>query len=225
MGKQKKVMGCFPSIPEGAPIFRSLTDLEDTVETGDVILFSGHGPASSFLRFASLENKWSHTGVVVVTNTPHGPVKWIAESNLPLPLKDEISKTKQKDGPQLVRLRRRIETYDGFFVAVRRIVPRTKDETVEKKRRESILAFLEEVSHAIYERDPIKFVGAAYRRNVDNSNAFYCTEFAAEALWRMGILDKAPSRQFENFTLDDFCWGLNAVEGLKFKNPEFLQLR
>ena len=218
-------MGCFPSIPEGVPAFTSLEDLENTVKTGDVILFSGHGPASSFLRLASLENKWSHTGVVVVTEAPHGPVKWIAESNPPLPHRDEISKKTWKNGPQLVNLKERIEAYDGFFVAVMRVIPRTTDETVKRDRRESALALLAEVTDATYEFNPGKFLGAAYRRNVDDPNAFYCTEFAAKVLWRMEILDKAKDRQFENFTLDDFCWGLNAVEGLEFENPVFFQLR
>jgi hypothetical protein len=217
-------MGCRPSIPEGFRKFSTLSDLESSVQTGDVVLLSGHGPASSFLRFSSISNLWTHTGVVIATRSGGQKHLWIAESNPPLPHYDAISQKRWKDGPQLVDLRERISNYDGFCVAVVRVFPRGTS-LDEERRKKAALEFLRSVSRSTYERDPRKFFNAALRRNEDDPDAFYCTEFAAEALWKMEILKKKPGRQFENYTLDDFYWGLTARDGIEFDSPIFLSLR
>lgn len=224
-------MGSSPSIPEGAAEFEDTEALLKAAKTGDVLLFCGRGFFSSIVRFGSVGRiGWSHSAVVVTGKTATGgKAVWLVESNPPLPMTDLITRTVGKDGPQMLNLRQRLATYDGFFVGLRKLKFKALlDPDIESSERtewgKRLKAATMIVSSSTYEYDPTKFWGAATRTNVDTPGSFFCTEFSAYALSVAGILKK--TQPFEDFTLDDFASprALVPTIGLRFDPPIYAKL-
>ena len=216
-------MGQAYSIPPGATVLDFARFLGN-VRTGDVILFSGRGFFSSFIRCGSLGKNWSHVGVVVVETDASGTrTPFLIDSNTPVGLHDFASGRDDKSGPQMVNLAQRIIQYDGYFVAARYLDPSVESEELREAWRASLVSYVKSLPvSAKYDTNPADFWGASMRANVDGTPNYYCTEFAAAALQHAGIIE-API-PCENYTLDDFRFRIPTRAGLRYGEPAYLEL-
>jgi hypothetical protein len=192
-------MGHSQSIPEEAQLIE-FGPLLRIVKTGDVILFSGRGFYSSIIRFGGLGKNWSHVGVIIKDEKG---VAYVIESNPPIEgLLDIITGSEKKSGPRMSKLSDRIKGYDGYFIAIR-YLENEGPKLARNRLRESLVTFVRSRPRTSkYDYNVTHFWGAAMQSNVDDSENYYCTKFAAGALMKAGIL--AETKPCENFTLDDF---------------------
>ena len=216
-------MGQAYSVPPGAETLDFATFLS-SVRTGDVIMFSGKGFFSSFVRCGSIGKNWSHVGVVVVGEGRGGArVPYLIDSNTPVGLHDYATGRDDKSGPQMVILAERIIQYKGYFVAVRYLDPEVEIPTMREGLRASLDSYVKSLpATAKYDKNPADFWGAAMRANVEGSPNYYCTEFAAAALQHAGVIRSAAP--CENYTLDDFRFRIPTVPGWKYGSPVYLRL-
>lgn len=192
-------MGQSQSIPSDAYLIQ-FGELLRNVRTGDVILFSGRGFFSSIIRFGGIGRNWSHVGVIVVNVKG---VPYVIESNPPIEgLTDIVTKTWNKSGPRMSKLSDRLRGYDGHFIAIRYLEYEAK--ILNRNRlRESLIKFVKSRPRSSkYDYNLTHFWGASMQNNVDESENYYCTKFAAGALIESGILTE--TKPCGNFTLDDF---------------------
>lgn len=102
----------------------SLSDIEETLKTGDVILFSGNSSCwnvSDFVRCTTISN-WSHVGMVVrIEEPPYNNVPLLWESNLQVGSIPDVLTRTLKSGARLVPLRERLAAYDRIQIGLRQL--------------------------------------------------------------------------------------------------------
>jgi len=171
---------------------KTYADIRDTIDTGDIILFSGKGGISDCIKLFS-GSKWSHIGLVVKSVELDFIMLW--ESTTLCNLQD-VEDGVCKNGVQTVALSDRINTYDGD-IAVRKFLGCKTPAMLAALKQ-----FREESKNKPYEQNKVELIqslldGHLFKENTEDLSSFFCSELVAEALQRMGILsDKLPSNEF-----------------------------
>ena len=164
--------------------------IRDTLQTGDILLFSGEGVISRVIQFIS--RSWmSHVATVYRQSDD----VYCYEST---------SMSKGKNGVQISLLSNRIEGYKGK-VWVRRL---------ECNRDARFYRILRDLRHEFrgkkYERNIWELLGSALPwRNTANLNTIFCSELIAEAFQRWGFL--LPLKPSNEYTPADF-WRMKNSE-------------
>lgn len=173
--------------------------LRGELQTGDIVLFSGKGGVSDWIKWFT-RGTWSHVGMVVRVPDWDMVMLWESTtlSNLP-----DIESGKETKGVQLVSLSKRIQTYKGE-VAVRRL---NADRTPAMLR--ALQTLRREVAGRQYEADKIELIRAAldgpFGANREDLSSLFCSELVAEAYQRMGLLpDGTGAKPSNEYTPKDF---------------------
>lgn len=167
-------------------------DIRDTLQTGDIVLYSGHTLFSLAIKL-SIKSNWSHCGMVIKLEEHNFLSIW--ESTLLTGIKDLDSGT-HKRGVQLLPLSDRINKYKGG-IAIRRLLGVKFDENDHNK----LTLLRKELAKKDYDFDIIEMFKSAYDgdrgANTEDLSAIFCSELLAEAYQSMGLLDEAyPSNEF-----------------------------
>ena len=122
-----KIWECFASKKENLDL-----SIIDTLNTGDIILFSGDTIISDIVKFAT-NSKWSHVGIVVkdpdfLINKP-GTINGIYLLESDSPSQKDLDSGKYKIGVQISDLKEKIASYDGE-VWIRRLNTKLEKEKI-----------------------------------------------------------------------------------------------
>lgn len=189
------------------------TDIRSQLKTGDIVLFSGKGPLSLGIRWAT-SSKWSHMGMVLNLEEFDFVCVWQSTT---LDIAKDVFADKILNGVQLVTMSSLVNGYGGEL-AIRQL----KEANLDKKDIKNLMNFRKEVSRRDYEWDVIELIKSAYDglggQNVEDLSNLFCSELVAEAYQRLGLLDEIkPSNEY---TPADFSEkrGLELLKG--FLGPE-----
>ncbi|GAA61837.1 hypothetical protein P20652_3726 [Pseudoalteromonas sp. BSi20652] len=166
-------------------------DIRTTLKTGDIVLFSGKGPVSTGIKFAT-GSKWSHVGMVFVL--PEYDFVCVWESTTLSNIKD-LQSGQARQGVQLVPLRERVTKYNGQ-IAVRQLQGFEADSASLKK----LNCFRKDIANRPYEQNKIELIKSAYDgllgANQECLSSLFCSELVAEAYQRLGLLSElVPSNE------------------------------
>lgn len=172
-------------------------DIRDSLQTGDLILFSGKGPISTGIKLFTA-SKWSHIGMVISIDGWDSMLLW--ESTSLSKIKDAID-GKAKQGVQTVLLSDRINGYEGD-IALRRLIVKRTPEMVTTMRE-----FRKSVKNRPYEESKIELIKSAYdsifgSNNEEDLSSLFCSELVAEMYQRMGLLSE--EKLSNEYTPSDF---------------------
>lgn len=186
----------------------------DSLQTGDVLLFSGQGPISSTIKIGTL-SKWTHIGQVVKDEGHNILMSWESTMLVNQPSLDSgIIET----GVMILNLGRRIAEYDGE-IAVRRLrqplTPRQIQQMMEMRQR---------MRKVPYERNYIELVKSAYDgpfgHNKEDLSSVFCSELIA-AYFKLIKLLRADKTSNEytprDFSQEEFDHILCEIDYLKRK--------
>ena len=162
------------------------------LQTGDIVLFSGKGPISTGIKFAT-GSKWSHVGMVFVL--PEYDFVCIWESTTLSSITD-LDTNKAKKGVQLVPLRERVNQYQGE-IAVRKL----QGVDLNAVALNRLNQLRKELSARPYEQNKIELIKSAYDGPLGLNQAclssLFCSELVAEAYQRLGLIDEfSPSNEY-----------------------------
>ena len=166
-------------------------NIRDTLDTGDLLLYSGVGPVSMSIRLVT-RSKWSHIGVVV--RPKDFDMVCVLQSTTLSKVKDTVS-NREIEGVQINLLSDSLDSYKGA-VAVRKLnVERTDD------MRNTISDFRREVHGRPYEERKMELLKSAYDffggANEEDLSSLFCSELVAELYQRIGLLDEdKPSNEY-----------------------------
>ncbi|MDD7984471.1 YiiX/YebB-like N1pC/P60 family cysteine hydrolase [Lentisphaera marina] len=173
----------------------------NSLETGDIILFSGPGILSAGIKLGSL-CKWSHVGMVVRVQNPD--IALIYQATPSTAVKDFFLK-KENPGVQINVLSHVIETYPGDISLRKLNVERTQEFL------DGLSAFRKEIQGRPFEESKWEIILAAYdgpfgSNQEEDLSSLFCSELIAEAYQRMGLLlgDEAGGKLSNEFTPRDF---------------------
>lgn len=186
--------------------------LRPTLDTGDVVLFSGKGGISAGIKWFT-KSKWSHVGMVIRSIELDALLLW--ESTTLGKLKD-VESGKKRQGVQVTPLSARIQTYDGE-VGVRTLA-------VEESKRKNFLSDLVTLRNDLrqrpYEQSKIELIRSAYDgvfgANEEDLSSVFCSELVAEAYQAMNLLPSSvPSNEYTpgDFAKDKFPLTGSAILG------------
>lgn len=152
--------------------------------SGDVLLYHGQHPLH--LRQQEVTGcPWSQVGLVLclsINTQPH-----VFESTK-LSVCQDVKQGNIIHGVQIVRLRDRVDSFEGE-VAVRRLLPPLSTHRIFRLR-----AFAEEVHGRPFNESKWVAARAFFRRNAPSDrSSFFCSELAAEAYQRIGLLPAPPT--------------------------------
>lgn len=207
-------MGCSPSSYTHEQI--KYSKLADNLETGDIVLFSGHGAESYIIRGFGL-SAWSHIGLVIKSevktlneNQAEELFLWHSPSN-PLPVKDQLSDT-FKSGPQLNSLVEVVNRYIGD-VAIRKLrVTRTFENLCNLSNQDScgqrLMSHLKLHNRKEYEKSIVKLFMAAeddliFGFSDEDLTSIFCSELVAVTYKYLGLIPNdmnASEYQPEDFS-------------------------
>jgi hypothetical protein len=196
-------IGSFGERKEGREMAKAKTkkysDIRGSLETGDIVLFSGKGGISSAIKWFTASG-WSHVGMVL--RLPEWNMVLLWESTTLGNLKD-VTDRKAKQGVQLVALSERVATYKGE-VSVRHLKVNRTDHM-----KRALLDFRKQVKNRPYEKSRIELIKAAYDgplgENIEDLSSLFCSELVAEAYQRLGLLSEPPrSKPSNEYTPKDF---------------------
>lgn len=158
------------------------TDSTPKLKTGDIVLFSGHGPISTGIKIGTA-SRWSHVGMIVRIADFDMVAVW--ESTTLKTVKD--SKSTYVKGVQLNQLRERIIQYNGD-IAIRRLEGIEFSSEDLKKLSE----LRRELTGRPYEKNKLDLIKAAYDgpggANKEDLSSIFCSELVAEAYQTLGLL-------------------------------------
>ena len=179
--------------------------LRDKMNTGDIVLFSGKGPTSAFLKLA-MKSKWTH--VAVAWMMPEYDMLCIFESTMLSSLAN-VDTGEPRKGVQIVPASTKIEGYNGD-VYVRGlfkvdITPKIPD----------LVKFRRQVNGRPYEQDALELAKAAldgpFGQNTEDLSSLFCSELVAEFYQVAGLLGSStPSNEY---IPDDFAGDLKLKAG------------
>ena len=182
------------------------SEIRHTLNTGDILLFSGKGVISSMIQWFT-RSQWSHVAMVIRSQELDMLLSW--ESTTLSKVKDIRSGT-EKQGVQLVALSDRIYTYEGT-IAIRQL----KGVEVDPARMRELQLFRDEVKNRPYEESKIELAKSAYDgpggHNEEDLSSLFCSELIAEAYQRMGFLSNTISSN--EYTPANFGNHINLQEG------------
>ncbi|MGM0442704.1 MAG: hypothetical protein ACQEQV_00775 [Fibrobacterota bacterium] len=174
----------------------SLTTLEDTLQTGDILLFHGKSIFNKAASILSCGSPWGH--VAMVYRRPDGSL-CLWESNIKKDSVREVLCSDCKDGPMLTDFRERISASDKL-IALRRIGSQKASLKIAKSIRKLIDAHYSEHIPTGLEVALSAHMGKYLHHCPDNG--IYCSQLVARTLMHAGIIS---SRRRDNwFTPADF---------------------
>ena len=200
----------------------SYASIRPKLKTGDIVLFSGKGGVSEWIKWFT-GSKWSHVGMVLVLKDYDSVLLW--ESTTLTTLKD-IDTGRYVRGVQLVGLRERFETYQGNTIAIRQL---NKDLSEGKKKK--LGQFRSQVSGRPYEKNKLELLASATDMFSDGGkedlSSLFCSELVAEAYQQMGLLSDARTAKPSNeFIPEDFSKEadktLKLLEGFKLGSEQII---
>ena len=168
------------------------SEIRDSLNTGDIVLFSGKGRISSFIKWFT-KSPWSHVGMVICS--PEWNMKLLWESTTLSKIKD-ITSGEARQGVQLVPLSERIRAYDGR-IGIRKL----QGVSVSTEMKQKLMEFRQEVKGRPYEESKLELLKSAYDgpfgHNEEDLSSLFCSELVAEAYQRMGFVSLSlPSNEF-----------------------------
>ena len=182
------------------------SDIRDSLNTGDLVLFSGKGRISGLIRWFT-KSKWSHIGMVIKSIDLDALLLW--ESTTLSKIKDIHSLT-ATHGVQLVALSERVNSYDGA-IGIRKL----ECVGMTPVMMQSLRDFRTEIKGRPYEQSKIELIKSAYDgpggHNDEDLSSIFCSEMVAEAYQRMGLLTEDKSSN--EYTPADFGNDLPLFEG------------
>ncbi len=171
-------------------------DLRESIQTGDIILFSGKGGISTGIKWMT-NSPWSHVGMALRITGWDLVMLW--ESTTLSNIRD-VETGEEKQGVQLVPLSERLKRYDGA-VCVRHLIVDRDNSMLSK-----LEAFRHDMKGRPYEKSKIELLKAAYDGplglNQEDLSSLFCSELVAEAYQRMGLLPNSPHSN--EYTPKDF---------------------
>ena len=151
-----------------------------SLQTGDVLLFSGRGLSSEVIRWFT-GSRWTHVGVVVRLDDTDEPL--LLESNLGPESVDLLSGQAQP-GICLVQIERKLSDYQGD-IAIRR----RQGEPLSVRQRRLVRRLVRKLYRRPYRhylwRQVIDRLPFTQRRDY---SAMFCSELVAELYRRLGWL-------------------------------------
>ncbi|MCC1496517.1 hypothetical protein [Alcanivorax sp. 1008] len=151
-----------------------------SLQTGDVLLFSGKGLSSEVIRWFT-GSYWTHVGVIVRLDELDEPI--LLESNLGPASVDLISGEAQS-GVSLVQVERKLSDYQGE-IAIRR----RQGEPLTLRQRRLVRRLVKRLYRRPYRhylwRQVIDRLPGVRRRDY---SAMFCSELVAELYRRLGWL-------------------------------------
>ena len=187
---------------------KAYKDIRDDLKSGDIVLFSGKGGVSEWIKWFT-RSAWSHVGMVIKSEEIGSVLLW--ESTTLSDLTD-IQTGKAVRGVQLVGMRDRVDTYSGEKIAVRQL-----SKSLSKEQIATLGSLRSKFAGKPYEESKIELLKAAadmlLPENREDLSSLFCSELVAEAYQRMGLLgEKKPSNEY---TPEDFS--TQADKPLKLK--------
>lgn len=196
------------------------SDLLSQVETGDIILWSGNGAISDFVKVAT-KSKWTHVGIVIknpdflLTKEPlSGIYFYNSNGNYEI----DIESQKKIFGVQLNDLNETITHYDGEVYLRRLESSLTHDQRMDKLR-----AVYNSEFHKPYDWRPLDLIGAYAHHHgwkiadfiVDprHIDRVFCSALTGYAYTQMGLLD--PLTRWSAMYPDDFAKITDLYDGSK----------
>ncbi len=155
-----------------------------TLDTGDIVLFSGKGGISAGIKWFTV-SRWSHVGMALRLADYDTVLLWEATtlSNIA-----DLESGRPLRGVQLVTLSERVKKYNGE-IAVRHLAA---DRTA--KMLKDLAALRLAVRGRPYEKNKLELIKAAYDgpfgQNEEDLSSLFCSELVAEAYQAMGLLPK-----------------------------------
>lgn len=168
---------------------------ESGLGSGDVVLFSGSHPLHLVQRERT-GSPWGQVGLIL--RLPNDLV-CVFESTKIATCTDVLL-GKVVRGVQWVRLSERVSSFDGA-VAIRRLEPRLSESMADR-----LLSFAREVHGLPFNDSKWTALRSIRRRNPPRTcTSFFCSELAAEAYQRTGLLPPPPrGRSSNNYIPADF---------------------
>lgn len=179
------------------------SDLKPTIETGDIVLFSGQSVVSKFIQMGQGGTDWSHIGMFVrPTAERRGDEDRVLllESTTYDGLREVIGGEK-RGGVRLVDAEESIRHYlqydDTTKIITRQIyVDRSMIEhgvVDPASRADDLWAFITRVSGLPYEENPYELARAMHRgleffTRQRTESSYFCSELVAEAYMVLGLL-------------------------------------
>ncbi len=161
-------------------------DIRNTLQTGDLALFSGKGGTSTGIKWFT-DCKWSHVGMLI--RVPDWDTLLIWEATTLDNLKDVLTGAAHR-GVQLVSFSDRLKSYDGEASIRKLDVQRTA------QMQNSLIELRAELKDRPYEQDKVELLKAAYDGplgdNTKDLSSLFCSELIAETYQRMGLLPTGP---------------------------------
>lgn len=193
------------AISKGHLMKQTYAQLRDTLETGDIVLFSGKGGISAGIKygqalaqrllghFASDAWRWSHVGMVV--RVPEIDTVMLWESTT-------LSNVKCQDldaltcGVQFVPLSERLASYDGE-VAIRQL----KDVVITAEQRTALMQLRQQFKGRPYEKHNLELIRSAWDglggSNQEDLSSLFCSELVAEAYQALKLFPQGkPSNEY-----------------------------
>lgn len=170
---------------------RTYDEMRSYLKTGDLVLFSGKGGISEWIKWFS-KSTWSHVGMILKSVDWNVILLWESTS---LSSVEDVELGRAIRGVQLVPFSARLANYRGR-VAVRKLSHHTTPDM-----EDSLCQFRSEVRARPYEKNYIELAKAAYDGpfggNVEDLSSLFCSELIAEAYQRMGLLTEGkPSNEY-----------------------------
>ena len=184
-----------------------------SLQSGDVLLFSGKGLSSDVIRWFT-GSHWTHVGVVVRLDETDEPL--LLESNLTPETVDLFSGAAQP-GISLVQIERKLNDYQGE-IAIRR----RQGEPLTLRQRRLLRRLVKRLYRRPYRhylwRQVIDHLPGARRRDY---SAMFCSELVAELYRRLGWLP--PDVRCGRFVPGHFAEPSFALQQGALQPPEWLK--
>ena len=175
-----------------------------TLDTGDIVLFSGKGAISQGIKRFTFSH-WSHVGMVLKSYEFESILLWESTTTTNIP---DIESGDPIKGVQIVPLSQRIALYNGA-ISIRKL-------TIERnqQRLKSLIKLRKKLRGKKYEKNYIELIKSAYDgpfgHNTEDLSSLFCSELVAEAYQAMGLLsdDKTEKcyKPSNEFTPADFSY-------------------
>jgi hypothetical protein len=179
------------------------SEIRDSLNTGDIILFSGKGLISSLVRWATGSNKWSHIGMVLRVDSID--TVFCLESTT-LNTARDINSGDKVSGVQLTSLSTRIKTFKGD-IGIRQL-----EKPLSAAKKSILFDFYKEVRGVEYEKSKLDLISAKSSSKEDLSS-IYCSELIGSCYQRINLLPPKPPSSY--YYPHDFSKGQVVDDKLK----------
>ncbi len=162
----------------------SYNKIRSSLNTGDIVLFSGTTPFSTMIRLYN-NSKWSHVGMILNLKEYDYVTLW--ESTPSSKLKDLDTDRKNK-GVQLVPLSLKVKNYieSGGEIAIRQL----QNVQFSKNDINELMKLRRQLSGVKYEKNLVELLNATYKGpfgyDEEDLASIFCSEMVAGVYQRVG---------------------------------------